>query len=247
MAVVASKAQMGVIDELMPTDDDLLYEEELLRNPYALKMWVRYISARTDAAVKRRYLLYERALKALPGSYKVRRGSGRVGCGARMARDAAVGGAACRAWPAPAAAATVHRGLFGVGSIACSARGPPASPSRQNRSLGLCLLPPGRRCMPSRCRCTASPRHPPDTTHIFLAPCFPSFLLQLWKAYLDERRLAVRGLRPDHPSRMALQHTYERALVGGLRAACTVCMLGMVLWSALHVVVRAWCLCEADM
>ncbi len=71
MAVLASKNQMGVIDELMPTDDDLLYEEELLRNPYSLKMWWRYIQARTDATAKRRYLLYERALKALPGSYKV--------------------------------------------------------------------------------------------------------------------------------------------------------------------------------
>lgn len=36
---------------------------------------------------------------------------------------------------------------------------------------------------------------------------------QLWKAYLDERRLAVRNSRPDHPSRAALHNTYERALV----------------------------------
>jgi pre-mRNA-splicing factor SYF1 len=62
---------MGVIDDLMPADEDLLYEEELLRNPYALKMWVRYLAARTGATAKRRYLLYERAVKALPGSYKV--------------------------------------------------------------------------------------------------------------------------------------------------------------------------------
>jgi len=72
MAVIASQAQLDVVSDLMPTDDDLLYEEELLRNPYSLKMWCRYIKARTDAAAKRRYLLYERALKALPGSYKVR-------------------------------------------------------------------------------------------------------------------------------------------------------------------------------
>lgn len=31
----------------------------------------RYIAARADAAERRRHLLYERALKALPGSYKV--------------------------------------------------------------------------------------------------------------------------------------------------------------------------------
>lgn len=70
-AVVASKAQLSALDDLMPTDDDMLYEEELLRNPYSLKMWWRYIQARTDASAKRRYVLYERALKALPGSYKV--------------------------------------------------------------------------------------------------------------------------------------------------------------------------------
>ena len=51
---------------------DLLYEEELLRNPYALKMWVRYLDARKNASTKKRYLLFERALKSLPGSYKVR-------------------------------------------------------------------------------------------------------------------------------------------------------------------------------
>eukprot|EP00959_Pyramimonas_sp_CCMP1952_P051153 1069245-Pyramimonas_sp.AAC.1 len=58
-------------DELMPGEDDLLYEEELLRNPYVLKLWVRYLDARKDAPTKKRNLLYERAVKALPGSYKV--------------------------------------------------------------------------------------------------------------------------------------------------------------------------------
>lgn len=37
--------------------------------------------------------------------------------------------------------------------------------------------------------------------------------LQLWHAYLKERRLATRGLRPDHPHLSALVNTYERALV----------------------------------
>lgn len=60
-----------LINDLMPNDEDLLYEEELLRNPYSLKMWWRYIKARKDAPSKRRYLLYERALSALPGSYKL--------------------------------------------------------------------------------------------------------------------------------------------------------------------------------
>ena len=59
------------LDHLQPDDDDLLYEEELLRNPYSLKMWWRYLEARRDAPAAKRYILYERALKALPVSYKV--------------------------------------------------------------------------------------------------------------------------------------------------------------------------------
>lgn len=57
--------------ELLPNEEDLIYEEELLRNPYNLKMWLRYIGARKDASPKKRYVLYERALQALPGSFKV--------------------------------------------------------------------------------------------------------------------------------------------------------------------------------
>jgi hypothetical protein len=56
---------------LLPDDQDLPYEEELLRNPYNVKLWLRYIAARKDAPAKRRNVLYERALRALPGSYKV--------------------------------------------------------------------------------------------------------------------------------------------------------------------------------
>ena len=62
---------MVQMEDLLPKDEDLLYEEELMRNPYSLKMWWRYVQARTDASAKRRYLLYERALRTLPGSYKV--------------------------------------------------------------------------------------------------------------------------------------------------------------------------------
>ncbi|GMH40581.1 hypothetical protein BSKO_08485 [Bryopsis sp. KO-2023] len=70
MAKSGDAAGPGVIDDLMPDEDDLLYEEELLRNPYSVKMWWRYLQARKDSTPKRRYLLFERALKALPGSYK---------------------------------------------------------------------------------------------------------------------------------------------------------------------------------
>jgi pre-mRNA-splicing factor SYF1 len=69
----AAAAAAANLDDLMPSEDDLLYEEELLRNPYSLKMWWRYIQARADASERRRHLLFERALRALPGSYKVGR------------------------------------------------------------------------------------------------------------------------------------------------------------------------------
>ena len=71
MAANGGPDAMSTVEDLMPSDEDLLYEEELLRNPYSIKMWLRYLEAKTDAPAKRRYLLYERALKALPGSYKV--------------------------------------------------------------------------------------------------------------------------------------------------------------------------------
>ena len=76
------------LQDLLPSDEDLLYEEELLRNPYSLKMWWRYLEARKEAPAKRRYLLFERALKALPGSYKVRAAAG--GRGGRAGRSCRV-------------------------------------------------------------------------------------------------------------------------------------------------------------
>eukprot|EP00658_Telonema_sp_P-2_P002567 TRINITY_DN1096_c0_g1_i4.p1 TRINITY_DN1096_c0_g1~~TRINITY_DN1096_c0_g1_i4.p1 ORF type:complete len:438 (+),score=146.14 TRINITY_DN1096_c0_g1_i4:251-1564(+) len=50
---------------------DLLYEEEVLRAPFLLKSWTRYIEAKKEARPKSRNLLYERAVKELPGSYKL--------------------------------------------------------------------------------------------------------------------------------------------------------------------------------
>jgi pre-mRNA-splicing factor SYF1 len=42
MVATAVRAKgSDVIDDLMPKEEDLLYEEELLRNPFALKMWWR--------------------------------------------------------------------------------------------------------------------------------------------------------------------------------------------------------------
>ena len=44
-------------------EEDLPFEEELLRNPHSLKAWLRYIEAREDAPNSKLNLLYERALK----------------------------------------------------------------------------------------------------------------------------------------------------------------------------------------
>ncbi|KAF8380771.1 hypothetical protein HHK36_028265 [Tetracentron sinense] len=62
---------MSISQDLYPSQDDLLYEEEILRNPFSLKLWWRYLIARNESPFKKRAVLYERALKALPGSYKL--------------------------------------------------------------------------------------------------------------------------------------------------------------------------------
>uniref|UniRef100_A0A7N0UZS8 Pre-mRNA-splicing factor SYF1 n=1 Tax=Kalanchoe fedtschenkoi TaxID=63787 RepID=A0A7N0UZS8_KALFE len=62
---------MAVNKELYPAVEDLLYEEEVLRNPFSLKLWWRYLIARADSPFQKRATIYERALKALPGSYKL--------------------------------------------------------------------------------------------------------------------------------------------------------------------------------
>eukprot|EP00192_Tetraselmis_astigmatica_P009541 CAMPEP_0117678744 /NCGR_PEP_ID=MMETSP0804-20121206/17458_1 /TAXON_ID=1074897 /ORGANISM="Tetraselmis astigmatica, Strain CCMP880" /LENGTH=902 /DNA_ID=CAMNT_0005488147 /DNA_START=252 /DNA_END=2960 /DNA_ORIENTATION=+ len=71
MVALVADTSLSAMADLMPSGEDLLYEEELLRNPYSLKLWWRYLEARKDVVPKRRYLLYERALKVLPGSYKL--------------------------------------------------------------------------------------------------------------------------------------------------------------------------------
>jgi pre-mRNA-splicing factor SYF1 len=68
----AAQVARGIdYSDLMPKEEDLLYEEELLRTPHVTKLWWRYLEARKDSTAKRRYLIFERAIKALPGSYKV--------------------------------------------------------------------------------------------------------------------------------------------------------------------------------
>ncbi|XP_070582113.1 pre-mRNA-splicing factor SYF1-like [Ptychodera flava] len=52
-------------------EDDLPYEEEILRNPYSVKCWLRFIEHKSEGPAKAINVVYERALKELPGSYKL--------------------------------------------------------------------------------------------------------------------------------------------------------------------------------
>ena len=52
-------------------EEDLPYEEEILRNPFSVKCWLRYIDHKKAAPKDRINLIYERSLRELPGSYKL--------------------------------------------------------------------------------------------------------------------------------------------------------------------------------
>ncbi|CAF1091134.1 unnamed protein product, partial [Didymodactylos carnosus] len=53
------------------SETDVLYEEDCLRNQYSVKTWLRYIEHIKDAPNEKINLVYERALRELPGSYKL--------------------------------------------------------------------------------------------------------------------------------------------------------------------------------
>jgi len=60
------------MDKLLKfSEEDLPYEEEILRNPYSIKCWLRYVEHKESSPTKELNLVYERALKKLPGSYKL--------------------------------------------------------------------------------------------------------------------------------------------------------------------------------
>ncbi|PVD22082.1 hypothetical protein C0Q70_17885 [Pomacea canaliculata] len=52
-------------------EEDLAYEEDILRNPFSVKCWLRYIEFKKEASKDVINTIYERALKQLPGSYKL--------------------------------------------------------------------------------------------------------------------------------------------------------------------------------
>jgi len=51
--------------------DDIPFEEDLIRNPLNVKKWLRYIEYKEEDSFESRIFIYERALKELPGSYKI--------------------------------------------------------------------------------------------------------------------------------------------------------------------------------
>ncbi|KAJ2828003.1 pre-mRNA-splicing factor syf1 [Coemansia erecta] len=53
------------------SEADLGFEDEVLRNPYKLKGWLRYLDHKQNATARTQSIIYERALKSLPGSYKL--------------------------------------------------------------------------------------------------------------------------------------------------------------------------------
>lgn len=59
------------VNDIVIEQDDLPYEEEVLRNPYSVKCWLRYVEHKENALPKQLNMIYERALKELPGSYKL--------------------------------------------------------------------------------------------------------------------------------------------------------------------------------
>ncbi|XP_027201057.2 pre-mRNA-splicing factor SYF1 fand [Dermatophagoides pteronyssinus] len=53
-------------------EEDLAHEEDILRNSYSISHWLRYIDRKKDSSSNDIVnLLYERALKLMPGSYKL--------------------------------------------------------------------------------------------------------------------------------------------------------------------------------
>jgi pre-mRNA-splicing factor SYF1 len=59
------------LDIYLIAEEDIQYEEELIRSPYTLKPWLRYLQHKSDAPIHERVFVLERACRALPGSYKL--------------------------------------------------------------------------------------------------------------------------------------------------------------------------------
>ncbi|KAJ3146009.1 Pre-mRNA-splicing factor SYF1 [Geranomyces variabilis] len=71
-AAIATDVETAAHDFLMLIQpNDIPHEEECLRNPFTLRCWLRYIEHKKTAPLEQRIFIYERAVKELPGSYKL--------------------------------------------------------------------------------------------------------------------------------------------------------------------------------
>lgn len=64
-------AESNCSPNFVQTEEDLPFEEDVIRNSYVLKAWLRYIEHKQESPAYIRNILYERAVKELPGSYKL--------------------------------------------------------------------------------------------------------------------------------------------------------------------------------
>jgi len=62
---------MDVDSTYRVSPEDLPHEEDVMHSPFSLKAWLRYLEFKTGGPFAARKLIYERALKNLPGSYKL--------------------------------------------------------------------------------------------------------------------------------------------------------------------------------
>uniref|UniRef100_A0A667FHB5 Pre-mRNA-splicing factor SYF1 n=1 Tax=Lynx canadensis TaxID=61383 RepID=A0A667FHB5_LYNCA len=69
--VVMARLSRPERPDLVFEEEDLPYEEEIMRNQFSVKCWLRYIEFKQGAPKPRLNQLYERALKLLPCSYKL--------------------------------------------------------------------------------------------------------------------------------------------------------------------------------
>ena len=68
---VGPTSEFTKLDIYLIREEDVPYEEELIRNPYSLKPWLRYLQHKTDGPLHEKVFVLERACRALPGSYKL--------------------------------------------------------------------------------------------------------------------------------------------------------------------------------
>lgn len=69
--MLAVFSTMPSVQGLVIEEKDIPFEEDLLRNPYVVKGWLRYLDFKRGCSSEIRNKIFERSLKVLPGSYKL--------------------------------------------------------------------------------------------------------------------------------------------------------------------------------